>query len=142
LPLAARPGGAASLAPQFSAFLGRTEPGFAVFDPPVMGQGWQFLSAGTFGLVDAAARSVALCKDGALLGYGPPAAASRLAAAFRRCAAFGLPGMAAFGLAVLRREVAPPPTGFLWVEPRGATALVWRLPDDALAWRDLLTDGD
>jgi protein-L-isoaspartate(D-aspartate) O-methyltransferase len=137
LPLGARPGGAGSLAGQFGAFLGRTETGFAVFDAPVTDPRLLFASSGTFGLVDDAARSVALCKDGELMGYGSLVAACRLAQAFRCWSAFGLPGMAAFGLEVVRREEAPPATGHLWIEPRGDTALLWRLADDAQAWRQL-----
>jgi protein-L-isoaspartate(D-aspartate) O-methyltransferase len=138
LPLGARPGGGGgALAAQFSTFLGRTEPGFAVFEAPVIGSGWQCLSAGSFGLVDQAGRSIALCKDGELLGYGPLAAARRLAAAFERWAAFGLPGMAAFALEVVRRDAAPTGGDRQWIEPRADTALVWRLADDALAWRGL-----
>jgi hypothetical protein len=127
LPLGARPGGAGSLAGQFSAFLGRTEAGFAVFDAPVADPRLLFASSGTFGLVDEAACSVALCKDGELLGYGAPVAARRLTQAFRRWSAFGLPGMAAFGLEVVRREEAPPATGLLWIELCNDTALLWRL---------------
>jgi protein-L-isoaspartate(D-aspartate) O-methyltransferase len=138
LPLGARPGGAGSLAGQFSAFLGRTEAGFAVFDAPVADPRLLFASSGTFGLVDEAARSVALCKDGELLGYGAPVAARRLTQAFRRWSAFGLPGMAAFGLEVVRREEAPPATGLLWTELRNDTALLWRLADDAQAWGQLV----
>jgi hypothetical protein len=39
---------------------------------------------------------------------------------------------------VVRREEAPPVTRHLWIEPRNDTALLWRLADDAQAWRQLV----
>ncbi|MFE0757348.1 protein-L-isoaspartate O-methyltransferase [Inquilinus sp. NPDC058860] len=113
--------GAAAYA--FRLFLGQTEPGFAVFDD---GEGEE-LSASPFGLVDTAARSVAICRPGMLLGYGSPEAPRRLDAAYRRWTALGMPGPAAFELEVVRTEQAPRPGPGLWVEKRGVSALVWRL---------------
>lgn len=116
----ARFGGAAYA---FRLFLGQTEPGFAVFDD---GAGEDFAVA-PFGLVDAAAKSVAVCRPGLLLGYGEATAARRFDAAYRRWAALGMPGPATFDLEVVRAEQAPRPGRGLWVEKRGASALVWRL---------------
>lgn len=107
----------------FRLFLGQTEPGFVVFDDGV----GEELSVSPFGLVDAAAESVAICRPGMLIGYGPPEAARRLDAAYRRWAALGMPGPAAFELEVVRAGQAPRPGRGLWVETRGASALVWRL---------------
>lgn len=112
----------------FRLFLGQTEPGFAAFDGMGEGEG---LSASPFGLVDAAARSIALCRPGMLLGYGSPEAVRRLDAAYRRWTALGMPGPAAFELEVVRAEQAPRPGRGLWVETRGASALVWRLASAA-----------
>lgn len=108
----------------FRLFLGQTEPGFAAFDGTGEGEG---LSASPFGLVDAAAQSVAICRPGMMLGYGPPQAMRRLDAAYRRWTALGMPGPAGFELEVVRAAQAPRPGRGLWVETRGASALVWRL---------------
>lgn len=116
----ARFGGAAHA---FRLFLGQTEPGFMLFDD---GAG-EDLAVAPFGLVDVAARSVAVCRPGMLLGYGSPEAARRLDAAYCRWAALGMPGPAAFDLEVVRAGQAPRPGRGLWVEKRGASTLVWRL---------------
>lgn len=112
----------------FRLFLGQTEPGFAAFDGTGEEEG---LSVSPFGLVDAAARSVAICRPGMMLGYGSPEAARRLDAAYRRWTALGMPGPAAFELEVMRAAQAPQPGQGLWVETRGASALVWRLASAA-----------
>ncbi|MGO1080205.1 protein-L-isoaspartate O-methyltransferase family protein [Inquilinus sp. CA228] len=116
----ARFGGAAHA---FRLFLGQTEPGFTVFDD---GAG-EDLAIAPFGLVDAAARSVAVCRPGMLLGYGSPEAVRRLDSAYRRWTALGMPGPAAFELEVVRAEQAPRSGRNLWVERRGVSALVWHL---------------
>lgn len=120
----ARFGGAAYA---FRLFLGQTEPGFTVFDD---GAGEE-LAVSPFGLVDATARSVAICRPGMMLGYGSPEAARRLDSAYRRWTALGMPGPAAFDLQVVRAAQAPRPGRGLWVERRGASALVWRLASAA-----------
>ncbi|MGF6230743.1 protein-L-isoaspartate(D-aspartate) O-methyltransferase [Inquilinus ginsengisoli] len=117
----------------FRLFLGQTEPGFTVFDD---GAG-DDLAASSFGLVDAAAGSVAVCRPGMLLGYGSPEAVRRLDAAYRRWTALGMPGPAAFELEVVRAGQAPKPGRGLWVETRGTSALVWRLASDRLPGRNL-----
>ncbi|WP_343716234.1 hypothetical protein [Inquilinus sp.] len=125
LPLGARdPARFGGAAYAFRLFLGQTEPGFTVFDDGAA----EDLSTSSFGVLDAAAGSVAVCRPGMLLGYGPPAAARRFDAAYRRWAALGMPGPAAFDLEVVRAEQAPRSRPGLWVEMRGASALVWRLP--------------
>ncbi|MGK9165155.1 hypothetical protein KXR53_02600 [Inquilinus limosus] len=118
----ARFGGAAYA---FRLFLGQTEPGFAVFDDGAAET--EELSVSHFGLVDEAAKSVAICRPGMLLGYGSAAAARRLDAAYRRWTDLGMPGPAAFELEVVRAAEAPRPEPGLWVERRGVSALVWRL---------------
>ncbi|HEY9345010.1 MAG TPA: hypothetical protein VIQ53_06830, partial [Inquilinus sp.] len=112
----------------FRLFLGQTEPGFAAFDGTGEEEG---LSASPFGLVDAVVQSVAICRPGMMLGYGSPEAARRLDAAYRRWTALGMPGLAAFELELVRAEQAPRPRPGLWVETRGASALVWRLASAA-----------
>lgn len=139
----------ASIAAQFRAFLGRTEPGMAVFaaDAGEEWTPWQPMSPESrpmspFGLVDEAKQSVALWDGGELVGYGGRAAAVRLARAFARWAELGLPGMGAFGLEVHRADAAPAGSEHLWIEPRGATALAWRPRPGAAGWRGLLGSGD
>ncbi len=150
LPLGALPdNGPALIAAQFRAFLGRTEPGMAVFTADA-GKGrtpWQPVPPGSrpvsaFGLVDEAERSVALWDGGELVGYGGHAAAVRLARAYARWTKLGLPGMGAFGLEVHRADAAPAGSEHLWIESRGTTALAWRPRPGAVSWRDLLGSGD
>lgn len=128
LPLGARdPARFGGAAYAFRLFLGQTEPGFAAFDGSGEDEG---LSVSPFGLVDVTARSVAICRPGMMLGYGSPKAVRRLDAAYRRWTALGMPGPAAFELEVVRAAQAPRPGRGLWVEMRGASALVWRLAVD------------
>jgi protein-L-isoaspartate(D-aspartate) O-methyltransferase len=149
LPLGARPGGGPSpVATQFRAFLGRTEPGMAEFTKGA-DAGWTPWSpiapsgrTPPFGLVNEADRSLALWYAGELVGYGGSAAAVRLARAYARWARIGLPGVGAFELEIHRVDAARPSGDHCWVEPRGATALVWRLKPGAASWRDLVTGED
>ena len=150
LPLGALPGsGPAPAAAQFRAFLGRTEPGMAVFTADA-GEGWTpwrpvapgSRSVSAFGLVDEADRSVALWDGGELVGYGGRAAVVRLLRAYARWAELGLPGMGAFGLEIHCADAAPAGSGDCWVEPRGRTALAWRPKPGAASWRDLLGSGE
>jgi protein-L-isoaspartate(D-aspartate) O-methyltransferase len=135
LPLGALPNRqAGSAAGAFKAFLGRTEPGFTVFD--VDGTQDQKLSSTAFGLMDD--KAVAVCVAGELVGYGGRSAIRRLARAFAAWTEFGLPGMDAFGLEVWRNDAAPVGAGRKWVEKRDKTALVWSLGPDTDAWRSLL----
>ena len=146
LPLGPLPGEApAGIAAQFRAFLGRTEPGLTTFTTeadaqwtpwrPAPGVGRPILP---FGLVDEAARSVAVWNAGELIGYGSNAASVRLAQAYARWAEAGLPGVGAFGLQVHCADAAPASSDSRWIELRGATALAWQLGPDAASWRGLL----
>lgn len=150
LPLGMSSGdGSAPIAAQFRAFLGRTEPGMAVFTADT-GEGWipwrpvppgsRHVSA--FGLVNEAEQSVALWDRGELVGYGGSAAAVRLLRAFARWAELGLPGMGAFGLEVHRADAAPAGSDHFWIESRGTTVLAWRPRLGAVDWRDLLGSGE
>ena len=150
LPLGALPGGGpAPIAAQFRAFLGRTEPGL-VASTTTADAGWTpwlpVAPSGRpippFGLVDEADRSVALWDAGQLVGYGGRAAAVRLARAYARWAALGLPGIGAFGLEIHRADAAPVSTDDRWVEPRGTTALAWRVKPGAATWQNLLGCND
>jgi protein-L-isoaspartate(D-aspartate) O-methyltransferase len=138
LPLGGYPGGAGPLAALFRAFLGRTEPGFTVFETgiPKEHRGWLFIDP--FGLVDEAEKSVAVCQAGELIGYGNDAVARRLLRAFAQWEEYGLPGMAAFELEIVRRADQPEATAGRWIEERGDTVLVWRLPEETRAWRSYL----
>ncbi len=150
LPLGVSPGnGPASIAAQFRAFLGRTEPGMAVFtaDEGEAWPSWRPVAPGSrpvsaFGLVDETERSVALWDAGELVGYGGRAAAVRLARAYARWAELGLPGMGAFGLEIHRADAAPAGSGDCWMEPRGTTSLAWRPKPGAASWQDLLGSSD
>ena len=128
----------------FRAFLGRTEPGFVV----VAGEpddGWRpGIAISPFGMkirnfgIIAPDRSTALWRAGEIISHGGLSAARRLARAYARWTELGLPGIADFRLEVYRAGTAPTATDELWLEPRGATVLVWRLKPRAAPWRDLL----
>jgi len=90
-----------------------------------------------FGLTDRLSGSVALWQEGEIVSHGDRTAAIRLARAYARWAAFGLPGTGAFRLEVHRAGAAPSGTDRLWIEPRGATALAWRLRPDIGNWQAL-----
>jgi protein-L-isoaspartate(D-aspartate) O-methyltransferase len=149
LPLGALPGGGpSSIATQFRAFLGRTEPGMAVFAAGA-DAGWAPWSTTPstgrippFGLVDSVDQSVALWDGGELVGYGGRASAVRLARAYASWAQLGLPGMGAFELEIHLADAVPSTGDQCWVEMRGATALVWRLKLAAARWQDLVTSSD
>jgi protein-L-isoaspartate(D-aspartate) O-methyltransferase len=128
-------GGPAPAAAQFRAFLGRTEPGFVARPGDGDWQPWMPLPP--FGLTDGMSGSVALWQDGEVVSYGDRAAAIRLARAYARWAALGLPGTGAFRLEVHRAGAAPSGIDRLWIEPRGATALAWRLRPDIGNWQAL-----
>jgi protein-L-isoaspartate(D-aspartate) O-methyltransferase len=136
LPLVGAPDGAAVCA--FCAFLGRTAAGFAIFgdgDPPEQPP---WLPAEPFGILDQAEHSVALWSRGELLAYGGASAMRALAQAYANWTSYGLPGLAGFALQVVRIGSAPVGNGRVWTEPRGDTALVWRLLSGAEDWKALL----
>lgn len=139
LPLANGPDGqAGSAVGAFRVFLSQTVPGFAIFgdgEPPEQ-RAW--LPAEPFGIVDAARRSVALWRAGALLGYGGPSALRAMAEACACWADNGLPGLNGLDLTVLRHGPVLAADPAAWVEERGKTILVWRFPPDATAWRSLM----
>ncbi len=141
LPLAMGPDGAAgSAVAAFRAFLGRTAADFAIFgegDPP---EERPWLPAEPFGILDQAAHSVALWSRGELLAYGGARAMRALAKAYANWTSYGLPGLADFALQVVRSDSAPVGNGRVWTEPRGGTALVWRLLPGADDWKALLRD--
>jgi len=135
--------GAAPAARLFRAFLGRTEPGFVVTAPGA-NAGWRpwlatspaEMAVPPFGLAEADG-SVALWQAGELVSYSGSTAAARLARAYARWAALGLPGAGAFRLEVRKAGTAPPDGDRVSVEARGETGLVWRLKPTIENWRDL-----
>jgi protein-L-isoaspartate(D-aspartate) O-methyltransferase len=139
LPLAMGPDDVAgSAVAAFCAFLGRTAADFAIFsdgDPPEQ-RPW--LPAEPFGILDQAGHSVALWSRGELLAYGGASAMRALAQAYANWTSCGLPGLAGFALQVVRIGSAPVGNGRVWTEPRGETALVWRLSPGAEDWKALL----
>jgi protein-L-isoaspartate(D-aspartate) O-methyltransferase len=150
LPLAMGPDGAAgSAVSAFRAFLGRTAADFRIFgegDPPEQ-RPWPrtkpfgiVLPAGPFGILHQAERSVALWSRGELLAYGGASALRALAQAYADWTSCGLPGLAGFALEVVRIGSAPMGSARAWTEPRGGTALVWRLLPGAEDWQALLHD--
>jgi hypothetical protein len=140
-PLAMGPDGAAGSAVcAFRAFLGRTAADFTIFsegDPPEQ-RPW--LPAEPFGIVNQAERSVALWSRGELLAYGGASAMRALAQAYAAWTSYGLPGLADFALQVVRIGSALVGNGRVWKEPRGETALLWRLLPGAEDWKTLLPD--
>jgi len=137
LPLASQSGGAQSAAARFRGFLGRTEPGFAVFapaEPPSPGR----TDIDPFGLVDDADGSVALWRAGELLAHGGLTAARRLAHAYVAWTELGMPDGASFSLEVSTVDATTCDERERWVEVRGGTALTWRLHPGASDWRTLL----
>ena len=87
--------------------------------------------------MDGAGGSVALWQGGEIVSHGGHSAAMRLARAYTRWAALGLPGTGAFRLEVYRAGTAPSGTDRLWIEPRGTTALAWRLRPGIGDWQAL-----
>ena len=140
--------GSAPAASLFRAFLGRTEPGFVVMASGA-DAGWRPWLATSpsrmpvppFGLAEAD-RSVALWQAGEIVSYGGGAAASRLARAYARWAALGLPGAGAFRLEVHKAGAASPAGNGVSVEVRGETVLVWRLKPGVGTWRELAGEAD
>lgn len=128
-------GGPAPAAAQFRAFLGRTEPGFVARAGDSDWRPWMRLPP--YGLMDGAGESLALWQDGEVVSHGDLTAAIRLARAYARWAALGLPGTGVFRLEVHRAGAAPSGTDRLWIEPRGTTALAWRIRPGIGDWQDL-----
>ena len=124
----------------FRAFLGRTEPGFALFPNDKAKDEAARAPASAFGLVDEQAGAAALCRGGELLAYGSDIAARRLARAFAQWIEHGLPAAAAFQLEIGPGDDAPVGSDCRWVEQRAHTALIWTLSSDAAAWRSLLVN--
>jgi protein-L-isoaspartate(D-aspartate) O-methyltransferase len=75
-----------------------------------------------------------------LVGSGQTAEANPPVDAFSVWPQLGSLGTGAFDLELVRAEDAPPPGEGVFVERRGAVALVWRLCSNAAAWRELLAD--
>ena len=127
----------APVAALFRAFLGRTEPAFVTCTPSRENSWRPGMSLPLFGLRDEDSASLALWRAGEIVSYGDSRAASRLARAYARWAALGLPGIAAFRMEVHRAGAAPAPTDRLWIETRGATTLAWRLRPEIGSWQAL-----
>ena len=141
LPLVSGLGNAAGDAvAAFRAFLGRTAPGFTVFGDGEPPEQRPWLPTEPFGVVEEAGRSVALWRDGELLGYGGAGAMRLLAQAYASWASCGLPGLAGLGLRVMRGATAPERDGRVWVEKRDGTVLVWFPLPHAEDWKALLGD--
>ena len=93
-----------------------------------------WLQTELFGILDRAEPSVALWSRGELLAYGGASAMRALALAYADWTSCGLPGLAGFALQVIRIGSALMGNGRVWTEPRGGTALVWRLFPGAEDW--------
>ena len=136
-------GGGAPAARAFRAFLGRTEPGF-VSDTNAQWRPGLWISPlamplSLFGLAEADG-SWAIWQAGNIISYGSGKAASRLATAYARCAALGLPGPDAFQLEVHKTGAGPPVSEWLSVEQRGDTVLAWRIKPTTGTWRRLISE--
>ena len=135
LPLGMSAARAASpVAAHFSAFLGRTEPGYVIGRSPVADT-QPSAPPPPFGL--QLGGSTALWSGGDIVAYGDLAAARALARAYLRWTSLGLPGIGAFQLEVHRADAAPPGSDRVWIEKRPPIALVWRLPPEIDGWRSL-----
>ena len=126
----------------FRSFLGKIEPRLRMFtaeraspDAATRVVAASGLGATTIGLglVDAAGGSLAVCMGGELVGYGTPAAARDLLAAYRRWADLMMPGAEAFEAELVPWHDAPAPAAGRWVERRGETAFIWSLRPDRMA---------
>jgi protein-L-isoaspartate(D-aspartate) O-methyltransferase len=83
---------------------------------------------GAFALVDAKARSVAVCEPRTIVGYGDPAAADALFRAYRWWTDLFMPAVDAFDLSIYPAVLAPETTSQgQWIEKRGDAVLVWSL---------------
>lgn len=129
--------GAATVA--FRSFLTKTEPRLTVFAAERDGLGQPFTVLGDpsgaidirgFGIVDERRRSLALCTPGELVGYGNPAAAMDLVAAYRDWTDLLMPGIEAFDARLIPADKAPLPRTNQWIEVRGDMAFVWLLKKD------------
>ena len=139
-PLAMGPDGVfGSAVGAFRAFLGRTAAGFAIFSEGDLPE-QRPLPEEPFGILNEAERSVALWSRGELLAYGGASAMQVLAQAYANWTSYGLPGLAGLALQVVRIGNAPVGEAQVWTEPRGGTALVWRLLPGAEDWQALLRD--
>ncbi len=138
LPLGTGPDGVGGAVMAFRAFLGRVAPGFTIFGSGEPPEQRPWLPAEPFGIADAARRSVALWRSGELLGYGDPSALQAVLRAYADWTSCGMPGLAGFGLHIVRSAAAPPAGRRVWVETRGETALVWQPLPGAEDWLALL----
>lgn len=132
----------------FRSFLTKTEPDLHVFAAEhddllpsfvTLGDPAGTMDIGGFGFVDHAKRALAICVPGELIGYGDPAAARRLVAAYRVWADLMMPGVEAFE-AVLRPAQTAAPSAGAWIETRGETAFIWALKKDWPRASRLLAD--
>lgn len=129
--------GAATVA--FRSFLTKVEPRLTVFAAEPDGVGPPFTVLGDpvgaidifgFGIVDERRRSLALCTPGEIVGYGNPAAAMDLVAAYRDWTDLMMPGAEAFDARLIPADKAPLPRTHQWIEVRGDMAFVWVLKKD------------
>ena len=130
----------------FRSFLQKRDPRMRVFSagPGPFGteaQGLRGSGLGAetigLGLVDEPARSLAVCMDGALVGYGDPRAASDLLAAYRDWTDLMMPGAEAFEAEIVPACDAPPAVPSGWIEQRGDISVIWKLRSDWLSVSDL-----
>ena len=137
--------GGAPAARLFRAFLGRTEPGFVSDTNAHWRPGLPIspfaMPLSLFGLAEADG-SWAIWQAGEIISHGASKAASRLATAYARWAALGLPGPDAFQLEVHKAGAAPPVSERLSVEHRGDTTLAWRIKPTVGTWRSLVSEAE
>lgn len=123
----------------FRSFLTKTDPRMVVFAAEldelaapftVLGDPTGFIDILGFGIVDEAARSLAICIPGEIVGYGGPSAARDLVAAYREWADLMMPGAEAFEATLVPKADAPPARPGQWIETRGESAFVWSIRPD------------
>lgn len=120
-------------------FLTKREPRFVVFrredaglpaNPQLAGGAGGIFDVAGFGIVDTAARSLAVCNGAELIGFGTRAAADRLLALYRDWADLLMPGVEAFDAELWPQATAPALRPGWWAEPRGACVFHWSLKPD------------
>lgn len=105
-------------------FLGISEPDFRVFKEAAPGRDPR---RAFLGIHDRAAGSLAIVRDGMVVGYGSPAARDRLLARLKEWAGLGMPGPSAMSLRIYPAGAEVPPGPRQWIARRRDSQFVWKL---------------
>ena len=113
---------------RFRSYLAKTEPGYEVMKRPVAKRAPRAHEGDCFGILDDKRQSIAICDESSLRGYGSPAAAQRLLAAYRRWTREFMPASTRFRLDVYRAGTAPTASKRQLLERRGGCDFLWTQP--------------